>query len=156
MSAPLPLSSRDLLSGPPNEDAARSNSFGLTFEHTSFLFNAQQPSVILRGQSCCNGSVAGVPGVNDPGVFGVPNCCGGSDATNYLIFFRGGDLIGGVQYQQMHKAADAAIGWFDFVDLTMEASAIPLLDFQSDPKVDTCDGIEHGQSSTRHLLFKSL
>ncbi len=61
-----------------------------------------------------------------------------------------------MQYQQMFDGADAAIGWFDFTDLTMEASATPLLDFQSDPKVDACDGIEHGQSSTRHLLFKSL
>ena len=59
-------------------DAARSNSFGLTFEHTSFLFNAQQPSVILRGETCCNGSVAGVPGLAPDTRFGVPNCCGGA------------------------------------------------------------------------------
>ena len=117
------------------------NSFGLTFQHTSFLFNAQQPSVILRGETCCDGNVPGVPGLKASG--SGDNCCDGPEAANYLIFFRGGVLIGGVQYQQMFAAADAAIGWFDFVDLTMESSAVPLLDFQSDPKIASCDGMEH-------------
>ena len=53
----------------------------------------------------------------------------------YLVRFEnvifGG---GGVQYQQTSNASSTA-GWFDFVAVTQESSATPLLDVQSAPNV---------------------
>ena len=53
----------------------------------------------------------------------------------YLVRFEnvifGG---GGVQYQQTSNASSTA-GWFDFIGVTQESSATPLLDIQSAPNV---------------------
>ena len=50
-------------------------------------------------------------------------------------------LVGGVQYQQTFSLPFGIGGWFDFVDVTTETTAFPLLDVQCDPQIKHFPGI---------------
>ena len=109
------------------------NSYWFWAEQCSFVMGwpsasagkGQRPSVIMRG-TC---DAAGYS-LNPPSV--------------YLVVFK--EIVfygGGVQYQQTCENAGGAIGWFDFFNTVLEASATALLDVQSDPRLHEFYGVEH-------------
>ena len=54
----------------------------------------------------------------------------------YLVVFR--DIVlrgGGVQYQQLVDLKIAQTGYFEFQNVVLESTAMPLLDIQSAPSV---------------------
>lgn len=109
------------------------NSYWLWFERCSFqdlgvgasldgkhMMLGQRPVIILRG--------------TDP-----PS----TQSNVYLTVFR--DVVlrgGGVQYQQLTDLKLAQTGYYEFQNVVLESTAMPLLDIQSDPAVQHFAGVE--------------
>jgi len=93
-----------------------------TSEHAPFPERGQRPSVILRGSST-----------------DTPGKCTTVICTVYLVHFARVVLSGGVQYQQVDTCdAGGYPGFFDFMYVSSEQTAAPLLDVQMGPAANTC------------------
>jgi hypothetical protein len=118
------------------------NSFWLWFETTSFEFlyyNSGCKRDNTADEAACWGQrpVVVLRGSNAPGHFGVKSV--------YLFVMK--DTVisgGGIQYQQTANCGGCAAGFWDFFNVVLESSALPLLDIQSDPVgVTEFYGVEH-------------
>lgn len=117
------------------------NSFWLWFETTSFEFLYYSSGCSrdnAKDESACWGQrpVIVLRGSNAPGHFGVKSV--------YLFVMKDSVISGGgVQYQQTADCGGCAAGFFDFFNVVLESSALPLLDVQSEPDVTEFYGLEH-------------
>ena len=94
----------------------------------------------MRGQNCCDDPEWGNRKANTHMAW-PDNCCPGPEAAVYLVSFKEIVLVGGVQYQQNFDLPFGVAGWFDFVDVSTETTAFPLLDVQSDPRIKHFPGL---------------
>jgi hypothetical protein len=103
------------------------NSYWLWFERCSFQalgvgdLLGQRPVILMKGL--------------EPEVIGVNNV--------YLVVFR--DIVirgGGIQYQQLADTHISQTGYWEFYNVVLESSAMPLLDVQSSPDVKDWPGLE--------------